>query len=240
VIVQSRIVTLISNPTGRRLHVTASGRRTLRVQRGMARRRGDAETPRGRGPCEPTADVWIPHVRTGFGQGARLLGGLSDPENRNARAMCCMNFSPSSSTFSSIPPLPSPVLMWSSKRTHRRVQRHHVLLVGRRLQGSQESREPGSESARRPFRVDREYDVPQPIPSQRQGCCDAIHIQVGSTPVIRTKYPHRDYFMMGDDRTHTCDSRSFGAASGSSIVREVTAIDLRSGRAHVHLLSRVA
>ena len=61
--------------------------------------------------------------------------------------------------------------------------------------------------------------------------------QVKSTPIHRTKIPRGDYFMMGDNRTHSCDSRSFGAVSESSIVGEVMAIVLRSGHPHFHLLS---
>jgi signal peptidase I len=61
--------------------------------------------------------------------------------------------------------------------------------------------------------------------------------QVGSTPILRTKIPSGDYFMMGDNRTDSCDSRSFGAVSGSSIVGEVVAVVLRNGHPYFHLLS---
>ena len=60
---------------------------------------------------------------------------------------------------------------------------------------------------------------------------------LGSTPILRTKIPPGDYFMMGDNRTDSCDSRSFGPVSGSSIVGEVKAIVLRGGHLHFHLLS---
>jgi signal peptidase I len=61
--------------------------------------------------------------------------------------------------------------------------------------------------------------------------------QLGSTPILRTKIPPGDYFLMGDNRTDSCDSRSFGPISGSSIVGEVKAIVLRGGHLHFHLLS---
>src|SRR6202030_1552021 len=67
-----------------------------------------------------------------------------------------------------------------------------------------------------------------------QGWYDQAFGQVGSTPIPRTKIPSGDYFMMGDHRTNSCDSRSFGAISGSSIVGEVKAIVLRNGHPHFH------
>jgi len=42
---------------------------------------------------------------------------------------------------------------------------------------------------------------------------------------------------MGDNRTDSCDSRSFGAISGSSIIGDVVTILLRHGHPHVHFLS---
>ena len=60
--------------------------------------------------------------------------------------------------------------------------------------------------------------------------------QVGSSPIVRTKIPPGDYFMLGDNRIDSCDSRSFGAISGSSVVGEVKAIVLRNGHPHFHLL----
>jgi signal peptidase I len=69
-----------------------------------------------------------------------------------------------------------------------------------------------------------------------QSWYDPTFGQVGSKPILRTKIPPGDYFMMGDNRTDSCDSRSFGAISGSSIVGEVKAIVLRNGHPHFHLL----
>jgi signal peptidase I len=69
------------------------------------------------------------------------------------------------------------------------------------------------------------------------GWYDPTSGEVGSTPILRTTIPPGDYFVMGDNRTGSCDSRSFGAIAGSSIVGKVTAIVLRNGHPHVHLLS---
>lgn len=66
---------------------------------------------------------------------------------------------------------------------------------------------------------------------------DPTRGQVGSTQILRTKIPPGDYFMMGDNRRDSCDSRSFGPISGSSIVGAVKAIVLRGGHLHFHLLS---
>ena len=59
---------------------------------------------------------------------------------------------------------------------------------------------------------------------------------VGPTPIVATTIPSGQYFVMGDNRTDTCDSRSFGPISSSSIVGKVVATLLRSGHPNVHLL----
>jgi signal peptidase I len=52
---------------------------------------------------------------------------------------------------------------------------------------------------------------------------------VGSTPIRRTMIPPGDYFVLGDSRTNSCDSRSFGAIPGSSIVGKVVAVFSHDG-----------
>lgn len=70
-----------------------------------------------------------------------------------------------------------------------------------------------------------------------QGWYNPTAGQVGSTPIHRTRIPSGDYFMLGDNRADSCDSRAFGAVSGSSIVGQVKAVVLRHGHPYIHLLS---
>jgi signal peptidase I len=58
--------------------------------------------------------------------------------------------------------------------------------------------------------------------------------QVGAMPVTKTKIPPGDYFVMGDNRTDSCDSRSFGVITGSSVVGKVVAIVWRNGHPYLH------
>jgi signal peptidase I len=48
--------------------------------------------------------------------------------------------------------------------------------------------------------------------------------QVGAMPITKTTIPPGDYFVMGDNRTDSCDSRSFGVIPASSIVGNVIEI----------------
>ena len=59
---------------------------------------------------------------------------------------------------------------------------------------------------------------------------------VGSTPIRRTTIPAGDYFVMGDSRTNSCDSRSFGPVPRSAIVGKVVAVLSRDGHPHFQLL----
>lgn len=58
--------------------------------------------------------------------------------------------------------------------------------------------------------------------------------QVGAMPITQTKIPAGDYFVMGDNRTDSCDSRSFGVITGSSVVGKVVAIVWRNGHPYIH------
>ena len=57
---------------------------------------------------------------------------------------------------------------------------------------------------------------------------------VGSTPISRRTIAKEHYFVMGDNRSDTCDSRTFGAIPKSSIVGNVVAIVLRHSHPFVH------
>jgi signal peptidase I len=58
--------------------------------------------------------------------------------------------------------------------------------------------------------------------------------EVGTTRIARTTIPEGSYYVMGDNRTDTCDSRSFGPISGSLVVGEVVATIARNGHPFVH------
>jgi signal peptidase I len=59
--------------------------------------------------------------------------------------------------------------------------------------------------------------------------------QLGSSEVPYTTVPTGNYYLMGDNRSQTCDSRSFGAVPGSTIVGKVEAILIRAGHPHIHI-----
>jgi signal peptidase I len=60
--------------------------------------------------------------------------------------------------------------------------------------------------------------------------------EVGTSAVPRTTIPRGSYFVLGDNRTDTCDSRAFGPVSGSLVVGEVVATTTREGHPHVHFI----
>jgi signal peptidase I len=57
---------------------------------------------------------------------------------------------------------------------------------------------------------------------------------LGPSPIAPTQIPPGSYFVMGDNRTDECDSRSFGPVSRSLVVGKVAATILRHGHPHVH------
>ena len=59
--------------------------------------------------------------------------------------------------------------------------------------------------------------------------------QLGPTAIARTTIPRGDYFVLGDNRTDTCDSRSFGPVPRSLVVGKVFAVLLDHGHVHVRL-----
>jgi signal peptidase I len=58
--------------------------------------------------------------------------------------------------------------------------------------------------------------------------------QVGVTPIHSMTIPSGSYFVMNDNRTDACDSRSFGVIPKSSIIGKVTAVVFRNGHSWFH------
>ncbi len=57
---------------------------------------------------------------------------------------------------------------------------------------------------------------------------------LGSTPISRQSIPKGDVFLLGDNRSISCDSRFWGPVPTSSIVGKVVAIFWRSGHPYLH------
>ena len=66
------------------------------------------------------------------------------------------------------------------------------------------------------------------------GWYDRKYGQVGSARILRTKIPPGKYYVMGDNRSDSCDSRAFGSISKSSIVGKVIAIVARDRHVYIH------
>ncbi len=69
-----------------------------------------------------------------------------------------------------------------------------------------------------------------------QGWYNAPMGELGTSAIERTTIPSGQYFVMGDNRTDTCDSRAFGPVASSLVVGKVVAIVLRDGHPFVHFL----
>jgi signal peptidase I len=60
--------------------------------------------------------------------------------------------------------------------------------------------------------------------------------ELGPTGIPRITIPADSYYVMGDNRTDPCDSRSFGPVRGSSIVGKVVASTWRGGHPFAHFV----
>lgn len=73
-------------------------------------------------------------------------------------------------------------------------------------------------------------------PLEEPGWYNVPFGEVGSARIPLTTVPPDSYFVMGDNRTDPCDSRSFGAIPGSSIVGTVVASTWRGGHPFAHFV----
>jgi signal peptidase I len=68
-----------------------------------------------------------------------------------------------------------------------------------------------------------------------RGWYDPGHGAVSSLPITKTTIPKGDYFVLADNRSNSCDSRSFGAIPGSSALGKVVAVITRGGSPYLHM-----
>ncbi len=59
-------------------------------------------------------------------------------------------------------------------------------------------------------------------------------LEVGDRPVVFTKVPPGDYYVMGDNRNNSCDSRYFGPIVASSVIGKVVMLVWRNGHPAFH------
>jgi signal peptidase I len=69
-----------------------------------------------------------------------------------------------------------------------------------------------------------------------RGWYDRKYGQLDSIPVIPTRIPRHDYFVLNDNRSNACDSRTFGLVPRTSIVGTVVALTMRGGHPDIHFL----
>ena len=70
---------------------------------------------------------------------------------------------------------------------------------------------------------------------RERGWYDHKYGQLGSAKVPLTNVPAGSYYMMGDNRSQSCDSRSFGPVPTSAIVGKVVTVLLRGGHPYFHI-----
>jgi signal peptidase I len=69
-----------------------------------------------------------------------------------------------------------------------------------------------------------------------KGWFDRRNGEIGTTKIARTKVPQGSYFVLGDNRANSCDSRVFGTVPDSSVVGKVIATVARDGHPSVHFM----
>jgi len=69
---------------------------------------------------------------------------------------------------------------------------------------------------------------------RERGWYDKRFGQVGSSSIRRATVPSGKYFVMGDNRSDSCDSRAFGTIPRASIVGKVFAVVVRDRHLYVH------
>jgi len=68
-----------------------------------------------------------------------------------------------------------------------------------------------------------------------RGWYEPGHGAVSSVQITKTTIPKGDYFVLADNRTNSCDSRSFGAIPASSTLGKVVAVIARNGAPYLHV-----
>jgi signal peptidase I len=71
-------------------------------------------------------------------------------------------------------------------------------------------------------------------PLKESGWYNSPYGEVGPTDIARTTIPEGGYYVLGDNRTDSCDSRAFGAIASSTLVGKVVATTTRSGHPYLH------
>jgi len=69
-----------------------------------------------------------------------------------------------------------------------------------------------------------------------KGWFNRAHGELGTTRIALTKIPQGSFFVMGDNRMNSCDSRTFGPIPESSVIGKVEATIARDGHPYVHFL----
>jgi signal peptidase I len=68
------------------------------------------------------------------------------------------------------------------------------------------------------------------------GWFDPAHGELGTKKITATKVAPGHYFLMGDNRSNVCDSRTFGSVPDSSVVGKVVATIAQDGHPSVHFM----